>query len=248
MQARVSCGAVVTRSAIVATLVTLVGCGGSQAALRRPLVTDQTPLGTPRDQVRAWYAAHDWCPDTSELVVAPRGPHDLVHPCNGPDQFRIRTALTYDRDARLAMAWVYVLVPEDRSSRAVPSWPRVGPQLSTRFEPGPGADARSRAPLRAPPDRVYEPRTSDEMSDRVFEALAVELRARYGDPHSTRNGVPEWRYRREAIYLVPMGAWIVEFHVRRSTLMQRAYRRYHGARSPNASVVTRADERSPRRR
>lgn len=48
-----------TLGALLATLFTLVGCGGT--SLRRPLVTDQTPLGTPREQVAAWHVANNWC-------------------------------------------------------------------------------------------------------------------------------------------------------------------------------------------
>jgi hypothetical protein len=243
MRALASCGAVVTRSAILATLVTLVGCGGSQSALRRPLVTDQTPLGTPRDQVRAWYAAHDWCVDRSESVWVPRVPHELMHPCKGLDQHRIRTALFYDRDARLSMAWVFVLVPEDRSPHSTPLSSRVGPPLSVRYEPGPGADERSRAPLRVPPDRDYdESRTSVEMSDALFDALAVELRARYGQARTTPYGVPVWKSRREDVSLVQGGVWIIETHVRRPTLIQRAYQLYRGTKS--AVPTQRSDQRT----
>ncbi|MBZ0230763.1 MAG: hypothetical protein K8M05_00305, partial [Deltaproteobacteria bacterium] len=113
----------VTWGALLATLVTLVGCGGT--SLRRPLVTDETPLGTPRERVVAWYAANAWC----RLEESPRWvrkfEHDAFRPCDGPDRHRIRAVMVYGR-GRLHTAVVSVRVPPDRSPHTrSPIWSGV---------------------------------------------------------------------------------------------------------------------------
>src|SRR6266540_4745289 len=105
MRALASCGAVVTRGAILATLVTLVGCGGSQRALRRPLVTDETPLGTPRAQVVDWHREHGWCADES-----PHPAMAVFRPCDRPNRDQIVVMLAFAND-KLAAASVYVEAP-----------------------------------------------------------------------------------------------------------------------------------------
>jgi hypothetical protein len=111
MRALASCGAVVTRSAILATLVTLVGCGGSQAALRRPLVTDQTPLGTPRAQVVDWHREHGWCADDS--------PHPAMlvfRPCDRPNRDQMFVMLAFADDS-LSAAIVSIFAPPPTAPR-----------------------------------------------------------------------------------------------------------------------------------
>jgi hypothetical protein len=222
MRALASCGAVVTRSAILATLVTLVGCGGSQANLRRPLVTDQTPLGAPRATVDVWYAENGWCGGRREapgwqargIVV------EQYSPCKGPDHRRITALLFFDRDERLAMASVYVLVPPDDSpATEEPLYFGVAaPAIGVRYEPGSVRERPRREALRRRPREVHRDRSSSDMGLAVLDALAFEIEARHGEGERPAPVLRWWTTNREVIYMHVEGPWVIETHARKSPL------------------------------
>lgn len=54
-----------TRSWVLPLLV-VVGCAGARPTVRRPLVTDATPLGTTTDATVQWFQHHGWCFDVVE--------------------------------------------------------------------------------------------------------------------------------------------------------------------------------------
>lgn len=104
---RVTCGV------FLATRFTLVGCGGT--SLRRPLVTDQTPLGSTRAQVVAWHRANGWCqtnfpPELRRTDVA------SFRPCDRPDRHRLSVLLAFSRRDELVGAVVTVHVPRPAES------------------------------------------------------------------------------------------------------------------------------------
>jgi len=51
------------RFAVVLAVAFVTACGASAVKVRRPLVTDKTPLGTKAGLVECWFAAHGWCVD-----------------------------------------------------------------------------------------------------------------------------------------------------------------------------------------
>lgn len=173
MRALASCGAVVTRSAILATLVTLVGCGGSQAALHRPLVTDQTPLGTPRGQVVDWHHEHGWC-----ATDAPRPTVLIFRPCDRPNRDQMFVLLAF-ADDKLVAAAVNVTAPPPG-------------QTPTGF-PAPFTQAR-RSVFHGEPARR-------QVAIDIMNALAVELTSRYGSPTYSSWTERRWQRASETVRL-----------------------------------------------
>jgi hypothetical protein len=193
----------------LAVLVTLVGCGGT--SLRRPLVTDQTPIGTPEAEVRAWYAKNGWCADAKP---ARWGDKVLFYrPCTGADRQRVATVLRFKEDGTLYAAWVYARVPPG-AAPGRPSGPissgDPSPKIGVRHEPGSAGERPARSPLRRPPDRSYE--APSDPAIELVDALAFEIEARHGDGEAYSPEVRAWNTRRETIMLYVQEGWVVEAH------------------------------------
>jgi hypothetical protein len=154
MRAIASCDRRVTLGTLLAMLVTLVGCGATRANLRRPLVTDETPLGMSRAQVVDWHREHGWCADYS-----PHPAMDVFRPCDRPNRDRMFVLLAF-KDDRLAAATVNVTAPPPG-------------QQPTGF-PAPFTQARRSIFFGEPARR--------QVAIDIMDALAAELEARYGAP------------------------------------------------------------------
>jgi len=205
---RAASSAWITRGALAAAVVALVACGG--ASLRRSLVTDQTPLGSTRAHVRAWFAANGWCGGAAPGRWK-SDDRDVYRPCSGPDRHRIVTDLWFARD-RLFFAWVYVRVPSDESPSTTPIWFGVGAPSTVSYEPGSGSEPPSRPPGRRPMRDSDDSRVSAEMAAALIDALSVEIEARYGKPCQREPMRRVWKTRRESIYMRVHRGWIVEAH------------------------------------
>ena len=165
-----SSGRRVTSGVLVATMVTLVGCGGT--SIRRPLVTDETPLGTPRERVLAWHAENGWCRDEAPHPAADHQEVEWVRPCTGPDRHRLSTMLVFSSGDALELALVTVSVPPPS---AVP----------------PRTNVLGRSNRRSGRDLAID----------VMEALASELEARHGAPDVSSWTERRWVTRDEVIRL-----------------------------------------------
>jgi hypothetical protein len=158
---------------LLATLFTLVGCGGTPR-IRRPLVTDKTPLGTPRERVVAWHHANGWCETAAPVLTAQV---EVFHPCELPDRHMLLVVLAFSADDELVGATVTVHVPPpERPTNALP-----------------GSAFRSTAPRGSFDHR--------HAAVRVMEALATELEARYGAPTTASWTERVWFTRTERIQL-----------------------------------------------
>ncbi|HUQ08164.1 MAG TPA: hypothetical protein VM261_36970 [Kofleriaceae bacterium] len=161
--------------AVVATLFTLVGCGGT--SLRRPLVTDATPLGTSREQVLAWHRDHGWCP--APLPPEVRAPAEIVfmRPCDEPDRYERDVALVFTKDDHLAQALVTVSVPDTVVRRS--AW----------------------EPRGATEHRLHGNIERRNVAIDIMDGLADELEARYGAPDVSTWTERTWATRNEYIRL-----------------------------------------------
>lgn len=199
--------------AFLAVLVTLVGCGGT--SLRRPLVTDETPLGTPESEVRAWYAKNGWCARTKP---ARWGDKVLLYqPCAGPDRARIATVLRFKDDGSLYAAWVYAKVPRDEAPASGPPYDphRSGipaKPIGVRYEPGSSADREIEPLVHRRPLNSYGSGDRRDLAIELLEALAFEIEARHGDGDQRSPGLRSWKTRREWILLYVQRGWVVEAH------------------------------------
>lgn len=163
---RVSCGV------LLATLFTLVGCGGAKP-LRRPLVTDETPLGTSRERVVAWHLANGWC-RTAPVLNADI---EAFHPCERPDRDMLWVLLKFSDEDELIGATVTVNVPP--------------PERRSTLLAGSAFWARARV-------GSFQHRNA---AIRVMEALAGEIDARYGAPSRSSWTERTWFTRTERIQL-----------------------------------------------
>jgi hypothetical protein len=198
----------VTRAAVavVATLFTLVGCGGT--SLRRPLVTDETPLGTPREEVRSWYALNGWCEESRPIPTT----RDVVmyRPCGGEDRRRIATVLRFAEDGTLYAAWVYAKVPSPDSTPI-----RIDMPQTMKVYSGPiSIRERPMSPYMQTDASVRRPRPEerDEASEQLVDALAMEIEARHGKGEEVAPFVRSWKTEREWILMYAQGTWVVEAH------------------------------------
>jgi hypothetical protein len=197
---RVTCGV------FLATLFTLVGCGGT--SLRRPLVTDQTPLGTPREQVRAWHRANGWCGPAEPQRI------EIYRPCDGPDRRRVATQLVFDSEDRLIFAAVFAKVPRGgASARGEHVYYSKAPQPapSTRYEPGPASDRVAREP-RASVIRYERSEERGDLAGELLDALAFEIVARHGEGQEPAPGLRMWKTTGESIFMYVLRGWVVEAH------------------------------------
>ncbi len=174
-----------TWGALLATMFTLVGCGGT--SLRRSLVTDETPLGTPRHRAITWHLENGWCLDES-----PHPAMDQLHPCAGPDRHRMRVMLAFSADEALVAAVVTVNVPPPREPR-----PLLLPAAERRTTP----DGVPLAPERRTPHGFGRHTSSRDVAIDVMDALASELTARYGPPQTSTWTERRWTTRTKNIRL-----------------------------------------------
>ena len=180
----------------------LVGaCASSPRELRRPLVTDATPLGMERGEVGRWFRTHGWCFDREVAGTV------LVQLCG--DAPRPMWAALRFVDRRLVAAAMMVPLQRPRQVTGVPPAPVTYP----RFDEGhPGV----RQVPRDGPGSYRSGPTSRTVSEamEVFDALAAELEARYGDPvaHGRAPLTRVWHAPHERVTLVVDHGWVIEQH------------------------------------
>ncbi len=97
---------------LILLAMTAVSCGASNPNVRRPLVTDQTPLGTNARDVMTWFRLHGWC------FAEPVDTRVRARLC-GHDQAAVSALLTF-RDDVLAQVDVLVPVGPGRTGALMP--------------------------------------------------------------------------------------------------------------------------------
>lgn len=191
--------------------VLAAGCGPLDRPKDRPLVVDETPLGTPRGEVKRWHEDHDWC-------VQRRWDHtDEYTLCNDPlvggrqHEGPIRSFFRFEGD-RLVASAVYAPVACKSSGCTSPI------QVQTSLEGPPfvifdeGLTASSvDAGREAPPDVEL----SKEVHDLVA-ALRQELEGRFGPPAwiNERKTAMVWQAeaRKIGLFVSADARWVVEAH------------------------------------
>lgn len=198
---------------LFAALAVTVGCATTQDSVRRVLVTDVIHPGAERPQVRAWHLDHDWCErriwdSTDEYQVC--DPRPYLNPST-----RAMYSLFRYRDGRLSAIALFVPVPCRMTGFCDHLLARTTNQRDQPiidFKAGLVDDL-------ARVGREGAPETDDRltMQRRLFDALAVELEARHGQPQSTNRSrtAAVWRTPQGetiGLFLSPSGRWIIETH------------------------------------
>jgi hypothetical protein len=189
------------RLALLALSVAACSSTVRPAELRRPLVTDQTPLGMGAVDAARWFAGNGWCVDDHDGAIVRVRLCDRTLP-------PVWTELTFD-GGRLVRAEVFVSRGPGRQRLvrlAPPNLPPRSqePRIGVQYEPGPGHGPYDRGPSYV----------TDDDTDELLDALAVELEARYGQPRESGSGrTRTWFVGGEYIVLyVHADGWIVESH------------------------------------
>ncbi len=121
------------RGSLILFAMTAVSCGASNPNVRRPLVTDQTPLGTDSRAVMRWFGSHGWC------FAEPEDARVRARLCDH-DQPAVSALLTFRDDV---LAQVDVLVPVGPARTGAPMPYRAGspgsPDLVERRDDDAGA-------------------------------------------------------------------------------------------------------------
>ncbi|HVV81571.1 MAG TPA: hypothetical protein VHE35_00785 [Kofleriaceae bacterium] len=195
---------------VIAAALLAAGCAPLETTGQRGLVTDQTPLGTTREEVRSWHLAHDWCAartweQSDEYITCSPQVYE------GHDDRHIHAFFRYDGDTMVSSA-VYVPIS---CTRPDCHWP-LG--VSTSLEEPPyvefkhGLIARPTEAGRATALGITMP--ADQQ--RNMDALRIELADRYGQPDWTSpagTGMT-WHTPNEDIglFLSADGLWTIETH------------------------------------
>jgi hypothetical protein len=184
----------------------------------RSLVTDQLPYQLERDKVRAWHDHNDWClrrtwPLTDEFVICNR------HPYLNKTTPAMYSMARYDTEGRTIAYATFTPVPCRMYGRCDAIYGRTLYASEYDF-----VDHTSGLYDRlADRGRAAEPSDMElpAMQQKMFDALAVELRRRFGvplwqDPH--RFGAT-WMTQSSKIglFVAGRGGWVVETHEMRGT-------------------------------
>jgi hypothetical protein len=214
-----------TMRTILIAAITVVGCyvpppvsapdpdAVPEVAARRPLVTDQLPYLLERDKVRAWHDRNDWClrrtwPNTDEFAICNH------HPYLNRTTPAMYSMARYDAEGRTIAYATFTPVPCRMYGRCDEIFGRTLYASERDFvDHTSGLDDRLADRGRdAGPSEVELP----SMQMKMFDALAVELRRRFGtplwqDPH--RFGA-RWETRSSEIglFVAGRGGWVVETH------------------------------------
>lgn len=197
----------------MASLIALaLACGPLDRSYRRPLVTDETPLGATRAQVKAWSLDHDWCAartwdDSDEYVTCTPRAYE------GREDDRIHSFFRFEGGALTATA-VYAPVACTHAGCSLP----IG--VSTSLEGPPfiafdgGLVARPTEAGRGAALAIQMP--GDQR--RLIEAMRTELVARHGAPDWTSPDgtamVWDRPSERTGLFLSADALWTVETHER----------------------------------
>jgi hypothetical protein len=208
------------RSILVA--VVLAGCSApppeapqnpDPLATHRPLVTDQLPYHLERDKVRAWHDTDDWCrrrtwPATDEFVICNH------HPYMNQSTPPMYSMARYDAAGRTIAYATFTPVPCRLYGRCDTLYGRTVYAAEYDFVD----HERGLRDHLADRGRAVEPSEVEmpAMQQRTFDALADELRRRFGppvwqDPH--RFGATWLTPSSEiGLFVAGRGNWIVETH------------------------------------
>jgi len=186
------------------------------STFRRPLVTDHLPFQAARQTVRTWHAQHGWClrrvwPSTDEFVVC-----DQVHPYLDLRTPPMYSMAKYD-PASLSIAYAtFTPVPCRMYGRCDKIYGRTVYQAEHDFvdhQHGLYDQLAERGQASSSDD---QPIGLPSMQRRMHDALAVELRQRYGapswqDPH--RYGeIWDMPGNTVGLFVGGRGAWVIETH------------------------------------
>jgi len=182
-------------------------CGPVDRSMKRPLVIDETPLGTPRAEVKRWHLEHDWCEGRTWDAS------DEFRACQdgGSADGRAYSLFRFE-GAGLVAAAVYTPVVCTRNDCRTP----LG--IDTELE-GPPFVAMKEGLVATPTDAGREAAPDMEVpadQRRLLDALKVEIEARMGPP-AWSNGhetAMVWNGNGEAagLFLTTDAMWVVETH------------------------------------
>ena len=198
----------------VACIAVASACAPINHDVRRPLVTDQTPLGMTRADVKAWHLAHGWCvgrtwPSSDEYETC------LPYGDAGTSSPPIRSLFHFEGDVMVSAA-VYAPVSCGRVCLQVDvHTSNAGPPFVV-FDQGLVATPTTAG--QSSPLEVEVP--ADQ--HRALDAMRVELTARYGEPAwiNPTGTAMQWSSSHETIglFLSADARWTVETHERASSL------------------------------
>jgi hypothetical protein len=200
---------VLLSSILVAAAV--AACGPVDKSAKRPLVSDETPLGMARAEVKSWHTGHDWC------VGRTWEESDEYVPCNDPvmkgagAEGPIRSFFHFDGE-RLISSAVYAPVSCTRAACRHPI------QVGTELE-GPPFIAFDAGLTETPVDAGRGAPPEIELNEDVhntMDAMRKELERRFGAPvwKNAQETAMVWQGTGEQVglFVSADARWVVEAH------------------------------------